>query len=98
MKKTHYLISRGNFSTPKNNLQEEVMDYLATLEGTLIDIKDILKMQSVIESKFAELNAKYKRCRPISARFEERRYKERIYLSGFEQVEFFFSPATLIQL
>lgn len=98
MNKTHYLLARGNFSTPKNNLQEEAMDYLASLEGTLIPIKDILKMQSVIESKLAEINAKHKRCKPISARFEARRYKERIYLSGFEQVDFYFSPATLIQL
>ncbi len=98
MKKTHYLLSKGIFSTPKNNLQEEAMDYLVSLDQTLIESKDILKMQSIIESKLAEINAKYKRCKPIIIRFEERRYRERIHLSGFEQVDFYFSPATLIQL
>lgn len=91
MKKTHYLLSRGNFSTPKNNLQEEAMEYLASLDGMFIVAEDILKMQLVIETKLGELNLKHKDCIPILVRFDECRCKDRVYLSGFDQVEFYFS-------
>lgn len=96
MNRTHYFLNCGHFNSPKNKLQEEAMQYIRSLEGSLILEQDLIKMQNSIKEKIEEINAKHHRCKALVVKFEHRTYKDRIYLLGIEQVNFHFDSATLI--
>ncbi|RZL31294.1 MAG: hypothetical protein EOP00_35250 [Pedobacter sp.] len=54
---------------PKNNLELAFVAYLKTLDGILISVKNIQKLQDQIEEEAIHLNALHSRCKPLSVKF-----------------------------
>ena len=89
MKKvTHYFVYVGHATQTKNRLQEDFNKYLKSLEGDLIDSKNINKLKKQIIDKSIELNKVYSRCTPLQISFSDLYTKNCFMISGFHFLTF----------
>ena len=89
MKKvTHYFVYVGHEKKKKNRLQEDFNKYLKSLEGDLIDSKNINKLKKQIIDKSIELNKVYNRCTPLQISFSDLYTKNGFMISGFHFLTF----------
>ena len=89
MKKvTHYFVYVGYATQTKNRLQEDFNKYLKSLEGDLIDSKNINKLKKQIIDKSIELNKVYNRCTPLQISFSDLYTKNGFMISGFHFLTF----------
>jgi hypothetical protein len=89
MKKvTHYFVYVGHATQTKNRLQEDFNKYLKSLEGDLIDSKNINKLKKQIIDKSIELNKVYSRCTPLKISFSDLHTKNGFMISGFHFLTF----------
>lgn len=80
---THYFVFVGHSTQTKNNLQKDFEKYLRSLEGKLIDKKNLMKLKKQIIDKSNELNEIHKRCTPLNISFSELYSKNGFMISGF---------------
>lgn len=65
----YYFAHISNTYSPKNKLQEAVLEFIQTHNRELVPEGTIVKWMGAITDKIEELNAQYKRCTPIEAYF-----------------------------
>lgn len=98
MKPTHYFIDADVGNQPKNKLQKEFMEYLVSLNGTLISYDEFIYLSHLIRKKSEELNEEYHRCKPLKVSFWETYKNEFAINSNMSFVQFRIKPCTLKSL
>lgn len=95
---THYFFHRSHANNPKNKLQEEVHQYLNSINGKIINAVDIKECATLIEEEIQKINLKHRRCKPVMAKVQYSNYNKGYMISGLESMTFIIYPATLTHL
>lgn len=95
---THYFIHFSYSTATKNTLQNQAHDFLKSLDGKLVTIKDLEATTNLIVQHIEHLNQQNPRCKPLKVSFNCHNTSRPFSLSGFEAVVFHLRPATLIHV
>lgn len=95
MNTTHYFIHLSYCTATKNKLQNDVRDYLKSLDGKLVTAEESVTAQEKIVEHIEALNKKHSKCTPLKVSFWNHIDGRPLSLSGFVAVTFHLRPATL---
>jgi hypothetical protein len=90
---THYFVYVGHGTQTKNKLQYDFKQYLTSLDGRLIDAKDLILLQKEIIATAQDLNMLYSRCMPIGISFQKLSTCTGFMIDGFCFLTFQIRPA-----
>lgn len=62
---THYTFYIGHTLMTKNRLDKEVLEYLQSIEGTLIKAENRNRFIADVDAEITRLNAEFNRCTPL---------------------------------
>jgi hypothetical protein len=60
-----YFTYANHRNNPKNKLEEELQEYILSQSRLIIDEDAVLTHLDAVKEKVAQLNHKYKRCKPV---------------------------------
>lgn len=82
MKPTHYMFMIGHMSQTKNKLEKSVLDFITSIDRSLIQASEVEKFKDDFVKKIEDLNKEHPRCRPIEITFNHGFNKEDIMFYG----------------
>ncbi len=80
---------------PKNKLEEQIRQYLNSIDGMLVESHQLVHVQQEISRKIEELNASNKRCQPKNPRWHYRLTDH--FLDGIDVTAFKLKPARFVK-
>jgi hypothetical protein len=95
MNVTHYYFEKNHCNQLQSKLHKDVLVYLLSHDSKLIEASHLPELKETILKEVELINAKHPRCKAVKLSFESYGYRNQIFITGIEGMNFIIKSATL---